>query len=197
MNVLPHIVTLKIFLLRNKTVLEKKRSCIEHLYVLDSIIHYSFAKDKEIYACFIHMAKAFDSVNRDLLGSKLISYNLGIRLFNAYISMYENNVTKILIYDKCTEWFPIKVGVRQGDNLSPILFNLFLNQLATDIKNANLGVDVKGKNIEILLYADDIVLFTDKCVNLQKMIDIVYTSCSKWRLKVNINKTKILHFRKP
>ena len=48
-----------------------------------------------------------------------------------------------------------------------------------------------------LLFADDIVLISENETNLQKMLDIVYKWCQKWRLSINKDKTKIVHFRKP
>ena len=60
----------------------------------------------------------------------------------------------------------------------------------------NLGVSIDDENICALLYANDIVIFSESEVNLQRILDTVHTWCSHWRLKININKTNIVHFRK-
>ena len=60
--------------------------------------------------------------------------------------------------DMFTEWFPVYVGVRQGDNLSPTLFRLSINDLAILIKNMKKGIEVVLDNISILLYAHDFIL---------------------------------------
>ena len=86
-------------------------------------------------------------------------------------------------------------GVRQGDNMSPVLFNVFLNDLVAELKELNLGVDVGNKKVGILLYADDIVLIADKEGDLQQMLDHLYTWCCNWRLSINTSKTQIVHFR--
>ncbi len=49
-------------------------------------------------------------------------------------------------------------GARQGDDLSPTFFSIFINDLATGIKDMNIGVPIGDEQISILLYADDIVL---------------------------------------
>ena len=90
----------------------------------------------------------------------------------------------------------MKFRVRQGDSMSPTLFNLYLNELATMITNLKLGVNVGDKNIPLLLYADDIVLFSDKEWKLQETIDNIDIWCKKWKLNINVDKTKIIHFRK-
>jgi hypothetical protein len=45
------------------------------------------------------------------------------------------------------------------------------------------------------MYADDIALLSKSEDDLQKMLNIFYSWCRKWRMKVNINKTKVIHFR--
>ena len=59
----------------------------------------------------------------------------------------------------------------------------------------NNGVYVGGKNISILLYADDIVLLAPTENNLQKMLDYVHFWCDKWGMRINPTKTQILHVR--
>ena len=95
-----------------------------------------------------------------------------------------------------TDWFPTKNGVRQGDSLSPTLFNIFLNDLATDLKSKNCGIDINGYNLSILLYADDIVLLSENEDDLQKMLDALTEWCSKWQMVINDTKSQIVHFRK-
>ena len=63
--------------------------------------------------------------------------------------------------------FPSFYGVRQGDSLSPTLFSIFLNDLANSIKSAKLGIDIGTKNIEILIYADDVALTAEDENKLQ------------------------------
>lgn len=84
-----------------------------------------------------------------------------------------------------TGWFPTPFGVKQGDVLSPTLFAIYVNDLAQEIKRANLGIDIDDLNLSILLYADDIVLVAEEEAKLQKMLDIMYKWCNKWRLAIN------------
>ena len=93
-----------------------------------------------------------------------------------------------------TTLFGTLQGVRQGDNLSPTLFNIYLNDHAKELKELELVVALGNTQICILLYADDIVLISENEQNLKKMLDHVGYWCNKWQMKVNIDKTKIIHF---
>lgn len=47
----------------------------------------------------------------------------------------------------------------------------------------------------LLLYADDLCIFDDSVIGLQRQIDILYDFCTKWGLQVNMDKTEILVFQ--
>ena len=116
-------------------------------------------------------------------------------MFKAIRLLYTNTLACMKINNYHTDWFEINNGVCQGDTLSPTLFSFFINDLATEVKELGLGVDINGIKICILLYADDMVLIADSKSELQSVLNIMYQWCKKWRLRLNGNKTKIVHFR--
>ena len=85
--------------------------------------------------------------------------------------------------------------MRQGDNLSPTLFAYLINSLALAIMNLGIGVALGNDRVSILLYADDMVLIGKNERELQTMLNCMYDWSKQWRLKVNTDKTKIIHFR--
>ena len=101
-------------------------------------------------------------------------------------------------YNNClSEDFTCYLGVRQGECLSPFLFSLYLNDLESEFaKNGFEGVDIGVLKLFLLLYADDIVIFSETDKGLQTGLDILYAYCQSWKLKVNIQKTKVMVFRK-
>jgi hypothetical protein len=142
------------------------------------------------------MKKAFDWVDRDLLMYKLLTqYSLTGKLYNAIKSIYSHSSGRVRINDQYTEQFNITSGVKQGDNLSPTLFNMFINDLAAEVKALNCGVNVDGHNICILLYADDIALIAPDERKLQCILDHVALWCKKWRMIISNDKSEIVHFR--
>lgn len=90
---------------------------------------------------------------------------------------------------------------RLGEHISPILFSIYLNALEDVLlSNVDLGItfDCVNEYISIfvkrivLLYADDTVLSADSAENLQRTIDVFYDYCKKWKLEVNLTKTKVI-----
>ena len=60
----------------------------------------------------------------------------------------------------------------------------------------NYGVDIGGKKVCLLLYADDIVIIAENKSDLQIQLDFINQWCKKWRLNINHNKSNVIHFRK-
>lgn len=84
---------------------------------------------------------------------------------------------------------------KQGCKISPILFTLYVNDLAEKIKSLHCGIDIDDFHLSILLYADDVVLIAPSEQALQTMLNALNDWCLDWRLSLNREKTKIIHFR--
>ena len=80
-------------------------------------------------------------------------------MFRTLSDIYDGCQGSVNVNGVLTEWFEIKFGVHQGDNISPVCFNVFINDLALEIKNYMKGINYNGVRIDILMYADDMVLF--------------------------------------
>ena len=171
--------------------------CPDHIFTLKSVVN-KYVEDErgKVYACFIDFRKAFDTVWHDGLFYKLQQIGIKGNFLETLRNMYKNTKCAIKIDNKLTQFFPCKKGVRQGDPLSPSLFNIFLNDLFSEIRNGNCD-PVTLNNLDFinaLAYADDIVLLSTSKEGLQKSIDITEKYCQTWRLRINRSKTKTMVF---
>ena len=173
------------------------RNCIDHIFVLSTILENRLKKKKETFACFVDARKAFDRVDRDLLWFRLISMGISGTFLTALRSLYKGVKACVRINGKMTEWFNVDLGVKQVCVLSPCLFSLFFDSLSDEIKALGKGVPFDNEKLSILLYADDVVLLAESESDLQIMLDVLSNWCKKWRLDINDTKTQVIHFRNP
>ena len=175
----------------------KGRGCIDGIFTLTSIIHIHIQRSRKIYTAFVDFKQAFDLVDQDLLWSKLYQVGLSSRLIAVLRSLYSQAGVRVR-GDGCrSELVGITKGVLQGDSLSPLLFSLFINDLAEYMSERG----AKGMSINqdvgptVLLYADDLVLLGHNRIELQRMLNFLHDYCRVNKLTVNCTKTKVVVFR--
>ena len=110
-------------------------------------------------------------------------------------AIYEDVKTCIKSPMGLTDYLPCPLGVRQGCIISPIMFTLFLNDMKDFISLDSYGVDIETIKLFVLLFADDLVIFAETVIELQRMINRLREYCNIWRLTVNLLKTKVIVFR--
>ena len=115
-----------------------------------------------------------------MLFFKLSQIGISGKFYNALSAMYSSPRAKVQLNEYETDFFDCPVGVKQGDSISATLFSIFINDLAKEIKETKIGLTL-NKNfsndnaaifdenlfLNILLYADDIVLLTSNENDLQ------------------------------
>ena len=148
-----------------------------------------------VYWCFIDLERAFDKVCRQKLRWMLRNKGIRRKYIENLEGIYADISFKIRVnnYGETTKTALQTEGLRQGCNLSPYLFILFIDDIINETELSKTHSPSIG-NIEIpgLLFADDLCLISTSKIGLQKKIDYVDNYCKKWDLKININKTKIL-----
>ena len=160
-----------------------------NIFVLHGLITHFLNNNRKLYCSLIDFSKAFDYVVRDILWFKLIQYGVRGKMLEIIMSMYGDVKSRVKINNKLSEEFSCMTGVRQGECLSPILFAMYVNAIEQEFitKGAD-GVDIGFLKLFVLLYADDIVIFSESSEDLQKGLDILYEYCQRWKLTVNAKK---------
>ena len=170
----------------------------DHLLTLKSIVNKSVVdkKGKKLYTCFVDFQKAFDSVWHEALFRKLENNGINGNFLDLIKNIYQNTECAVKLNGKATKYFKYEKGVQQGNPLSPLLFNLFINDIFDAVKNdASVSLDDLTQ-ISALMYADDLIIIATTPEELQKSLDGLTEYCKKWKLNVNIKKTKCMTFSK-
>jgi len=112
-------------------------------------------------------------------------------------SMYNEVKLQVKHMNSLSDLFSSNVGLLQGEITSPIMFSLFVNDIEFSLQNGlNAGETLDQLSVYLLLFADDAVIFSETKEGLQQSLDNLEIYCNKWNLTVNIDKTKIMVFRK-
>ena len=121
---------------------------------------------------------------------------MGGKVLTSLQSMYAADQACVLTRDGPTGLFDCSIGVKQGCPASPLLFSLYLDKLEAMLE-ASEEIDcprIAELLLAILLFADDIALFSYSHRGLQRQLDILYAFCTDRQLTVNVAKTKALVF---
>ena len=167
------------------------------VFVLRSVISYYKNKgNKPVYSCFVDFSKAFDSVDRTALLYKLGTAGITGNILKVISNMYNDSTLRLKCNGEFSVPIPCKIGVKQGCNLSPLLFNLFINDIHSIFGPASKAVDINGKMFNSLSFADDLVLLSESQQGLQDCLNQLEKYCSDWGLKVNLSKTNVVVFNR-
>ena len=104
----------------------KGRSTTDHIFVLKDVISKYWEFNKTVYILFVDFSKAYDSIARQKMWSLLNKCKIPQKLINLIKMCVEGSRCKVRVKRDYTDSFEVSTGVRQGDGLSPILFNFFL-----------------------------------------------------------------------
>ena len=170
----------------------------DHIFSLKTLLnkYTRGVRNGKVYSCFIDFKKAYDSVWHEGMYDKLESLNINGKFLEIIKNMYEKPNCAVKIQNKLTKFFQCKRGVRQGCPLSPILFNIYINDIAYKLEGINPApLELpNGTLVSCLMYADDILILSRSPEGLQKLLDYTNIYCNKWKMTVNKSKTKCMTF---
>ena len=177
---------------------------MDHIFVFNEIINLYICNKKKLYACFIDYEKAFDTIDRSALWGKLLENNINGNVFKVIFNMYKNAKSCVKNETMISGIFACNMGVRQGENLSPLLFSIFLNDFQETLSKKYNGLTEINTlsnvlstdemaffiNMFVLLYADDTLVLAESPNELQNAMDEVHSYCQKWSLRISTDKVK-------
>ena len=192
----------------NQAGFRTKHSTTDHIFSLKMLLDLMFNSKQKLFCAFVDYEKAFDTVWRDGLWRKLDMCGVykTSKVYNIIVNMYKSVKSCVFSRGMKSNYFASNAGVRQGENLSPLLFALFINDLESYLlAKGNNYIDFNDNVINnfvkllVLLYADDTIILSNTAAGLQKLLNDLESYCTMWKLRVNGSKTKVVIFgkRKP
>ena len=183
------------FLIRTANLIDRRqhgflinKSCTTNLISIVEDIAYSLHNKAGTDIIYFDFAKAFDTVNHDLLLEKLkYKFNIDGRMLKFLCSYLSSRKQRVVLSNKSSSILPVKSGVPQGSILGPLLFILFINDIYENISS--------GTNIS--LYADDTKIWRqmnsyNDCIILQNDISSLNRWCIINKMRFHPDKCKVL-----
>ncbi|CAM5124147.1 unnamed protein product [Natator depressus] len=167
----------------------KGRSCFTNLLEFFEGVNKHVDKGDPVDIVYLGFQKAFDKVPHQRLLRKLSCHGIKGKILSWIENWLKDREQRVGVNGKFSEWRGVTSSVPQGSILGPILFSLFINDLE------------KGVNSEVAKFSDDtkllkIVKTKADCEELQKGLTKLSDWATKWQMKFNVDKCKVMHIGK-
>jgi hypothetical protein len=162
------------------------------------LLNYAEAAEEDELIVALDQEKAYDRINHAYLLRVLQHMGFPPKFYNTIKALYTNTETVVMINREISESFIVIRGVRQGDPLSCLLFNLAIEPLAYLLRDSELkGVKVPGKDEELIVspFADDTTIYLSSSNVLEKLWEILRLWCAA--STASEHKTVLLPFGRP
>ena len=170
-------------------------STTDHIFILRCLIDQTKAHKRKLFCCFVDFRKAFDTVPRERLFTRLQNLEIPDEMIWSIYALYEQVSGQVRCPRGLSKTFHSTIGVKQGCPLSPTLFGIYIDEIVDFIiRKGGSGVELGGTQVHILLYADNIVLLSESEQGLQSHLNALDDFCAQRGLVVNLGKTKVLIF---
>ena len=135
------------------------------------------------YVIFVDLKKAFDTISHEKMIGKLQAMGMDQLTLSWFTSYLTNRQQCVKLEKETSRVLPIAYGVPQGSILGPILFSLYINEIANIV------------DCSIVLYADDTVVYHEDLTVLQENLSKIVTWCNDNLLTINVKKSHWLKIK--
>ena len=184
---------------KNQIGFRKNYRTADHLLTLKAVVKKYVTKGaNKIYACFVDLKKAYDSINHQKLFTHLRKLGLNGKLLDLVENIYSKTKCAIKVNGKITNSFKYAKGVRQGCPLSCLFFNLYINDVIGNLNNvSDLNINLSEMDIiNVLMYADDLIVLALSQEELQHKMNALSSFLRERNLTINESKTKCMVFNR-
>ena len=191
------------------------RGTVDMMFVARQMQEKCREQNRDLYLAFVDLAKAFDTVNRNLLWQILKRYGCPEKFIAVLRQFYDDTESRVAVGGDESSSFPVTMGVKQGCVIAPVLFNLYVMGVTSvlqqtindalvpklrfrydrsvfDLKKLKARTRCQQSSFMELQYADDCALIAHNADDLQQMLDVVSSAYEKFGLSVSCTKTEIL-----
>ena len=165
------------------------------IYTLREYIELYRKRSTTVFVTFLDASKAFDRLDHWLLFKKLIKRKVPLFIVRLLIVWYSLQRMHIRWGNTFSTSFCVSNGVKQGGIISPVLFNVYMDDLSCALNRSNIGGRIGGEIVNHLSYADDLCLICLSSAGMQKLLNVCSNYATEHSLSYNANKSYSLCFK--
>jgi hypothetical protein len=171
----------------------RNRPTADQIFYIRQILEKKWEYNGTVYQLLIDFKKAYDSVKREVLYNNLLEFGIPKKLIRLIKMCLNETYGKVRIGKLLSDKFPIQNGLKQGNALSPVLFNFALDSLdyIRKVQRSQVGLELNGTHL-LLVYADDVNLLGDSVNTIKENTNTLLESSRDVGLEINAEKTKCM-----
>jgi len=169
----------------------RNRSTIDHIFCIHQILEKNWEYNEEVHQLFIDFKKTYDSVRREVLYKILLEFDIPRKLVRLVKMSLTETYSRVQVGKNVSDRFPIRNGLKQGDALSPMLFNSALEYAIMRVQVNQDGLKLNGTH-QVLAYADDVNILGGSVHILKENAEALVAATREIGLEVSIDKTKYM-----
>jgi len=169
----------------------RNRSTIDHIFCIRQTLEKKWEYNEEVHQFFIDFKKAYDSVRREVLYKILIELGIPRKLVRLVKMSLTETYSRVWVGKNVSHRFPIRNGLKQGDALSPILFNFALEYVIRRVQVNRDGLKLNGTH-QLLAYAKDVNILAGSIHTLKENAEALVAAIREIGIEVSADKTKYM-----